>query len=238
LGTQLRAQRKALKVNATVAAEAAGISRVTLHRIEKGEPSVTMGAWANVAAALGMQFNLEQQQLRYAPTNNSSAKGWWPVRIALADYPQLWRYLHCLALWRIPRVGRHRFFNFRCRRLPRNTPNARRCTRPCPIVSAGAMPLQLARDVRADRQADDGVFSRGLIDLAMLNLSIVQLRAAVDKASQAYGLSICRDLAKAIDRAEQRVGWLDRCMQAMAMETPKALVWQKIRNLRRVLPSP
>jgi DNA-binding phage protein len=89
LGTQLRAQRKALKVNATVAAEAAGISRVTLHRIEKGEPSVTMGAWANVAAALGMQFNLEQQQLRYAPTNNSSAKGWWPVRIALADYPQL-----------------------------------------------------------------------------------------------------------------------------------------------------
>ena len=44
LGAQLRAQRKALKVNATVAAEAAGISRVTLHRIEKGEPSVTMGA--------------------------------------------------------------------------------------------------------------------------------------------------------------------------------------------------
>jgi DNA-binding XRE family transcriptional regulator len=89
LGAQLRTQRKTLKVNATVAAEAAGISRVTLHRIEKGEPSVTMGAWANVAAALGMQFNLELQQLRYAPTNNSPAKGWWPVRIVLADYPQL-----------------------------------------------------------------------------------------------------------------------------------------------------
>jgi hypothetical protein len=164
-----------------------------------------------------------------------------------------------------------------------------------PIVRSGAMPLQLARDVRADqygirtqvlmdghaikfeivrearielqtpttpdqvcgistltvldlatskllanadRQADDGVFSRDLIDLAMMNLTIVQLRAAADKAIQAYGLSICRDLAKAIDRAEQRVGWLDRCMQAMAMETPKAVVWQNIRNLRRVLPSP
>lgn len=90
----------------------------------------------------------------------------------------------------------------------------------------------------ADRQADDGVFSRDLIDLAMMNLSVVQLRAAVSKAEQAYGQSICRDLSKAIDRSEQRVGWLDRCMQAMAMETPKAVLWQNIRNLRRVLPHP
>ena len=89
----------------------------------------------------------------------------------------------------------------------------------------------------ADRQADDGVFSRDLIDLAMMNLTVVQLRAAVDKASQAYGQSISRDLSKAIDRAEQRGGWLDRCIQAMAIETPKAVLWQKIRNLRRVLPA-
>jgi len=88
LGAQLRAQRKALKVNATVTAEAAGISRVTLHRIEKGEPSVAMGAWANVAAALGMRLSLELLQ-QQAPQNNNPSKGWWPVRIALADYPQL-----------------------------------------------------------------------------------------------------------------------------------------------------
>jgi len=88
LGAQLRAQRKALHVNATVAAEAAGISRVTLHRIEKGEPSVTMGAWANVAAALGVQIQMQLQQ--NAPhSNNTHGQGWWPVRIALADYPQL-----------------------------------------------------------------------------------------------------------------------------------------------------
>ena len=54
LGAQIRAQRKALRLSATVTAEAAGLSRVTLHRIEKGEPSVTMGAWCNTMAALGL----------------------------------------------------------------------------------------------------------------------------------------------------------------------------------------
>ena len=32
------------------------MSRVTLHRIEKGEPSVAAGAWANAMAALGMSL--------------------------------------------------------------------------------------------------------------------------------------------------------------------------------------
>lgn len=54
LGAQIRAQRKALRLSATVTAEAAGLSRVTLHRIEKGEPSVTMGAYLNVMEALGL----------------------------------------------------------------------------------------------------------------------------------------------------------------------------------------
>jgi len=41
LGGKIRLHRKALKVTATATAEAAGLSRVTLHRIEKGEPSVS-----------------------------------------------------------------------------------------------------------------------------------------------------------------------------------------------------
>ena len=45
LGLAIRVRRKALGVNATTAAQAAGLSRVTLHRIERGEPAVTMGAW-------------------------------------------------------------------------------------------------------------------------------------------------------------------------------------------------
>ena len=88
LGAQIRAQRKALRLNATVTAEAAGLSRVTLHRIEKGEPSVTMGAWCNALAALGMELQAHtgaQGQPAAAPNR----AGWIPARVALADYPQL-----------------------------------------------------------------------------------------------------------------------------------------------------
>jgi hypothetical protein len=84
----------------------------------------------------------------------------------------------------------------------------------------------------ADRQADDGVFSRDVIDLAMMNLTLPQLREALEKATEAYGAAITKDLAKAIDRLQNRQGWLERCMQAMAMNMPKAVLWQKIRRLR------
>lgn len=89
----------------------------------------------------------------------------------------------------------------------------------------------------ADRYADDGVFSRDVIDLAMMALPLPSLRAAVAKASGAYGDAITRDLARAIDRLQERQGWLTRCMQALAITMPKALLWQRIRVLRRVLPN-
>ena len=87
LGAQMAARRKALGVSATVAAEAAGMSRVTLYRIEKGEPSVTMGAWCNAIAALGVKLQLQDHEAAQPAT--TERPGWWPVRIALADYPQL-----------------------------------------------------------------------------------------------------------------------------------------------------
>lgn len=89
----------------------------------------------------------------------------------------------------------------------------------------------------SDRQADDGVFSRDIIDLAMMNLKLPQLRESLEKATQAYGSTISRDLGKAIDRMQNRQGWMERCMQAMAMDMPKAVLWQKIRSLRQVLPA-
>jgi hypothetical protein len=88
----------------------------------------------------------------------------------------------------------------------------------------------------SDRQADDGVFSRDVIDLAMMDLPLPALRAALAKAAEAYGPSVARDLGKAIDRLQTRTGWLERCMQAMAMQMPKAVLWQKVRALRRVVP--
>lgn len=90
LGEQIRARRKALRVNATAAAEAAGLSRVTLHRIEKGEPAVTMGAYLNVMAALDLAFAAQPKLANpVAPAAAGDMKGWLPVRIRLADYPQL-----------------------------------------------------------------------------------------------------------------------------------------------------
>ncbi len=75
-----------------------------------------------------------------------------------------------------------------------------------------------------------------MIDLAMMQPSLGLLRSAVAKAEQAYGESILRDLAKAVDRLHSREGLLERCMKAMAMDLPKALVWQRLRALRKVLP--
>ncbi len=88
----------------------------------------------------------------------------------------------------------------------------------------------------SDRQADDGVFSRDVIDLAMMGLQLPMLRAALEKAQQAYGPSVARDLGKAIDRLQNREGWLERCMQVMSMHLPKAVLWQKVRALRRLVP--
>ena len=82
LGAEIRAHRKALGINATTVAESAGISRVTLHRIEKGHPTVTMGAYLNVLASLNMP-------LPACSSATAQPTGWLPVRIKINDYPQL-----------------------------------------------------------------------------------------------------------------------------------------------------
>lgn len=103
------------------------------------------------------------------------------------------------------------------------------------------VPTLTVRDLAAskllansDRWADDGVFSRDLIDLAMMDLPWKTLCSAVFKAEQAYGASITRDLGKAIEHMRERRDWLDRCLRAMAMDVPRAVVWGKVRKLQRV----
>lgn len=97
-------------------------------------------------------------------------------------------------------------------------------------------PLDLAASkllANSDRWADDGVFSRDLIDLAMMAPPRTLLKQAIAKASQAYGGSIEADLAKAIDRLRERPDRLDRCREALQMEAvPKALLWERIKALR------
>ena len=89
LGKQIRAHRKALQINATTAAEAAGMSRVTLHRIENGEPSVTIGAYLNAMEALNMDFGIIKPTGSADHALDVDREGWIPARIHLADYPQL-----------------------------------------------------------------------------------------------------------------------------------------------------
>ncbi len=65
------------------------MSRVTLHRIENGEPSVTMGAYLNALAALGMDFGIIISDMPETGRQVENRKGWIPARILLSDYPQL-----------------------------------------------------------------------------------------------------------------------------------------------------
>lgn len=99
-------------------------------------------------------------------------------------------------------------------------------------------PLDMATSkllANSDRWGDDGVFSRDVIDLAMMSPSLDLLRGAVEKAETAYGEAIRQDLGKAIQSLQDRHGRLERCIEAMAINLPKALVWKKLRALRRVL---
>ncbi|GAB3190249.1 helix-turn-helix domain-containing protein [Hydrogenophaga aquatica] len=89
LGALIRAERKALRVSSTATAEAAGVSRVTLHRIEKGEASVAVGAWTNVLAALGLKLTALPAKAADAAAHNPPAGEWIPLHIRLNDYPQL-----------------------------------------------------------------------------------------------------------------------------------------------------
>lgn len=88
-GQQIRARRKALGLSATVVAEAAGLSRVTLHRMEKGAPAVTMAAYLNVMAALGLDLSLSVPADQAAVAPAADRTGWIPARVRLTDYPQL-----------------------------------------------------------------------------------------------------------------------------------------------------
>lgn len=66
------------------------MSRVTLHRIERGEPSVTMGAYLNAMSALGLDLELATHVGGSTPIREPQvATAELPARICVAEYPQL-----------------------------------------------------------------------------------------------------------------------------------------------------
>lgn len=86
LGAQIMARRKILRVRAQVCAEVAGISRVTLHRIEKGEPTVNIGAYLQVCEVLGLHLALLPLTDQKANVNLRDPE---MPHIRIKDYPQL-----------------------------------------------------------------------------------------------------------------------------------------------------
>lgn len=55
MGENIKLARKRRKLTAMQVAERASIDRTTLYHIEKGNPSVSMGAYFNVFRVLGLQ---------------------------------------------------------------------------------------------------------------------------------------------------------------------------------------
>ncbi|MBC7700230.1 helix-turn-helix domain-containing protein [Aquabacterium sp.] len=97
IGAAFKARRKALKVSPTRAAQAAAISRVTLHRVERGDTSVNVGAYLRVADALGLALNSTLaggDQSNGSPTDREAALPWL---IPIDQYPQL-----KLIAWSLP----------------------------------------------------------------------------------------------------------------------------------------
>jgi hypothetical protein len=62
---------------------------MTLYRLERGEASVTMGAYVAAVHALGIELELIDADARARRSKRTDAKP--PAKIRLADYPQLKR---------------------------------------------------------------------------------------------------------------------------------------------------
>ncbi len=59
MGARIKAARLRRNIKAEVVAEQAGISETTFYAIEKGTPTVSIGAYAAVLAVLGLDKDLE-----------------------------------------------------------------------------------------------------------------------------------------------------------------------------------
>ena len=87
----------------------------------------------------------------------------------------------------------------------------------------------------ADRGRDDSVFSRDVIDMAFLDLPPNRLVGPVMKASQAYGMSVVSEMQVACERLIAREGQLARCIRALSIEEPYAMVYKRLKRLERRL---
>lgn len=82
LGGDIQAARRRRHIATQLMAERAGISRTTLHKIEKGEPGVSLGHYASVLFVLGMCERLaELADLTYDTLGQELEEAHLPKRI-------------------------------------------------------------------------------------------------------------------------------------------------------------
>ena len=86
----------------------------------------------------------------------------------------------------------------------------------------------------SDRGLDVGMHCRDVIDLAMLSLNKSEFAEATTKGEAAYGEAILKDLAKVIGMLGEANGLLERCMKAMDVSVPRALLWQNISKVKKL----
>jgi len=99
-------------------------------------------------------------------------------------------------------------------------------------------PLDMATSkllANSDRGMDVAAHCRDLIDLAMMNLSKLDLSKAVVKAENAYGKAVLADLASVINLLSEREELLDHCMITMDVSVPRALLLQRINKVRAIV---
>jgi hypothetical protein len=82
-----------------------------------------------------------------------------------------------------------------------------------------------------DRWADAGVFSRDVIDLAMLELSKRDWGKAFEKAGSAYGDAVKRDVHKAVEKLKSHPDRLAACLSALAVDVPQAMILDRLKRL-------
>lgn len=83
-----------------------------------------------------------------------------------------------------------------------------------------------------DRWADDGIMSRDIIDLAMLQPARKTWKVALQKAEGAYGDAVPRALNAALTRLTDDPRRLARCIDALKITIPQALLHQRLAGLR------
>lgn len=92
LGERLRKARLRRHLSAAEVAARAGITRVTLHRAEAGQPAIAIGNLVKVLAILGLDEDLEGVAADAALKRSTPDETLRPRRerrIRIADYPQL-----------------------------------------------------------------------------------------------------------------------------------------------------